>query len=54
MISRFKPQIWAVAVGDDHPVMKGLLFSYGEESVHVAVELPCGRVIFKPADASHH
>jgi pyruvate kinase len=38
MISRFKPQVWVVAVGNESAVMKGLLFSYGVEPVYVNVE----------------
>ena len=32
MISRFKPEVWIVAVADDDAVSQGLAFSYGVHS----------------------
>jgi pyruvate kinase len=54
MISRFKPQVWVVAVGDDNSVMKGLLFSYGVESVHVTVEPDSWRAFVSRWLRDHH
>jgi pyruvate kinase len=36
MISRYKPAVWIVAVGQNLDVSRGLLFSYGVEPVHIA------------------
>jgi pyruvate kinase len=54
MIARFKPQVWVVAVGNDNPVMKGLLFSYGVESVHVTVEPDNWRAFVNGWLRDHH
>jgi pyruvate kinase len=54
MISRFKPQVWVVAVGNENPVMKGLLFSYGVESVHVAIEPDNWRAFVSRWLRDHH
>lgn len=54
MISRFKPQVWVVAVGSESPEMKGLLFSYGVESVHVTVEPDNWRAFASRWLSDHH
>jgi pyruvate kinase len=33
MISRFKPRVWIVAIGEDSAASRGLQFSYGVEPV---------------------
>jgi pyruvate kinase len=44
MISRFKPSVWIVAVGEDRSVLSGLRFSYGVETVQVKTEQENWRV----------
>jgi pyruvate kinase len=38
MISRFKPSVWIVAVGEDRPVLQGLRLSYGVDTVQVETD----------------
>jgi pyruvate kinase len=44
MISRFKPSVWIVAVGEDLSVLQGLRFSYGVDTVQVKTEQENWRV----------
>lgn len=38
MISRFKPSVWIVAVGEDRSVLQGLHFSYGVDTDQVETD----------------